>query len=453
MVRRVSPILIVTIFAVLFLVRSGGERLTDPFGESHDGFNAAVWSIGARSFREDPLKSRLGALSPNGRYAHHPPLIYPVTALSQALFKNPELAARLPVVASTIAAAFLLLGLLIELGVNRIPAALCVVFGLSVPMVFTYGNMLDTTMLALGPAAGYLWVWQRSINGRANSGWVGLLAALVCIGSWIGVVLVGSSALVSAVLWRRKALSPKVVVAIGVGAVTGLGMTWAWLLWANGSVEPVLNSFREEGINLAEQTTLVSWIELQGHRLIELFLVTAVTAPAKILAGLAVRRFRPVQVILVATVTLYSVVFFSGAYIHDYWNYWAVLPLTVGAAALWTFLATRGRWAAGLAAAVAALSVVSSIMYHPPSEIARQMGLPVGQALSSAHWPAHQKVAYVALWDDELDPELNFYSERKQEVFKGDLVSPGEIIYIRDECGPRLEPVESFTNAARPQPC
>lgn len=55
----------------------GSRTISAPFGESHDGRNAWVWSSGSLSLRMDgPVTSRLGTRSPvTGVYVNHPPLI------------------------------------------------------------------------------------------------------------------------------------------------------------------------------------------------------------------------------------------------------------------------------------------------------------------------------------------------------------------------------------------
>lgn len=104
-------LLFLAAFSLLFLVRVGGGRLAAPFGDSGDGYNGATWSGGSRALRDDPVASRLGARSPEEpygfvTYAHHPPLIYLVTASAQAITpSHPELAARLLAASSTLVSA------------------------------------------------------------------------------------------------------------------------------------------------------------------------------------------------------------------------------------------------------------------------------------------------------------------------------------------------------------
>ena len=99
-----------------------------------------------------------GATAGDYRYADHPPAIYSATALAQWLVPDDELGARLLVFVASILAAVILFLLLCELGLAPVLAAASVGIGLSVPMFLTYGTMLDTLMLGLPFAAGYLLV-------------------------------------------------------------------------------------------------------------------------------------------------------------------------------------------------------------------------------------------------------------------------------------------------------
>ena len=45
--------------------------------------------------------------------------------------------------------------------------------------------------------------------------------------------------------------------------------------------------------------------------------------------GLWQRTFRPIVAVSLGTVVLYALAFRQGSSIHDYWNYWLLLPLAL----------------------------------------------------------------------------------------------------------------------------
>src|SRR5215218_4401549 len=82
---------ILLVFCAAFTVKAA-TGLNAPFGflpigSSVDAYNGATWSTGARALRESgPIDSKFGAVwsgaARDYRYADHPPMIYPATAMA-----------------------------------------------------------------------------------------------------------------------------------------------------------------------------------------------------------------------------------------------------------------------------------------------------------------------------------------------------------------------------------
>ena len=450
-VPRWGGLLLLAALTVLFLVRVGGGRLAAPFGDSGDGYNGATWSSGSRALRDDPIASRLGARSPEepygfATYAHHPPLIYLVTAGAQAINpSHPELTARVLAASSTLVSAFLMFGVLLQLGARASIAVWGVVLGYCLPMLFTFGTMLDTTILAMAPAAGYLLVWVRSLRGVGRAPLVGVLAAVLCLGSWPGVILaVATGALTT--FGSRSETSRATARAIAWGAGVGLALTWSWLLWANGSLDVVFEFGKlrvagdESGV---ETATLPDSIVRQARHLMALLGVAAIFALPAFAAAIRMARYRMVEAALLVTVGLYALVFFSGAASHAHWNYWLMLPLTVGFAALGETVASRPAGLVIAGAVVGTISIVFSLVYHSNEEVVLRRGINVGRALASATWPDDQLRAYASERYSSFPP-LTDYSGRPSALVDETSADPRHLVLFDSRCGVVLDTVAAY---------
>jgi hypothetical protein len=452
--RRLPPrwvgLLFLAAFSVLFLVRVGGGRLAAPFGDSGDGYNGATWSSGSRALRDDPVASRLGARSPEqpygfATYAHHPPLIYVVTAGAQVINpSHPELDARLLAASSTMVSAFLMFGVLAQLGVRTSVAVCGVVLGYCVPMLFTFGTMLDTTTLAMAPAAGFLLVWVRALRGAGSARAAGVLAAVLCLGSWEGVILVAVTGVLTT-FGSRTETSRSTAVAIAWGAVVGLALTWGWLLWANGSLDVVLEfgKLRVAGDQSGVETaTLGESIVRQSRHLVALFGIAVVLGPPAFVAAIRMARYRLVETALLVTVGLYSLVFFSGAAYHAHWNYWLLLPLAVGFAAIGEAIASRPGGLLISGAVVGTISIIFSLAYHSNEEVALHRGIGVGRQLASAAWPSDQRLAYASARYSDFPP-LAYYAGRPAAPVP-ETADPRHLVLFESRCGVVLDTVAEY---------
>jgi 4-amino-4-deoxy-L-arabinose transferase-like glycosyltransferase len=362
--RRLGWIILV-VFCAAFALKVGSE-LNAPFGflstgSSVDAYNAATWSTGARALRESgPIDSKFGAVwsgTKGDRYARHPPGIYTATALAQWLVSDDELGARLLVFLASLAAALLLFILLCELDLAPVLAAASVAIGLSVPMFLTFGTMLDTVMLGLPFAAGYLVLWNRSLDDRPRYIALAGAAAAVCLVAWEGVILVAVTMLVMA-LARRDREGLRAIVAAGAGAASAVVVTGLWQVWVYGDLRDVLDqgALRAGGGGF----TFGDYIDSQFVALRETFGIPAmVVLGVGVIVLVASRRFRPVGVAVLAAPVIYAVGFREGSYVHDYWNYWLVITFVVAIGAIASLLEhVRLRSWLPVGCVVAALLVV-----------------------------------------------------------------------------------------------
>jgi hypothetical protein len=158
--RRSCALLV--LLAVLFLTH-GWSTIGAELGDSHDGRNAAVWSLGSKSLREvGPVESRLGTRTAlGGTYANHPPLIYLETTLAEVVGGPARAATRAPAWLGSLATIVLLTILLRDAGLGMVSAAVGVAAVAITPMFLVYGTMLDTPVTSLPFGIGLLLVAQR----------------------------------------------------------------------------------------------------------------------------------------------------------------------------------------------------------------------------------------------------------------------------------------------------
>ncbi|MCC6227354.1 MAG: glycosyltransferase family 39 protein [Microthrixaceae bacterium] len=306
---RLAVIAALVVVAMVLLVH------VDPWlgaglGDSHDGYNAAVWSFGARGGADDPIAGRLGGIRADGTpYAHHPPLLVwtliPVTALAG----DSAFALRLvPLVASLVAVA-ILAALLRDSGLGRRAVVGGVLLAGTSPMLLTYGALVDTPVFGLPFALGAVWAAQRAWQrrpppapvavlvgvGAALAGWQALLAA--AIAAAVGAVRVGAG--------RRGEMLP-----LASGVVAGVAVDLLWIWWVMGGLADLL----EVGGTRTQMNT-AHWLEHQAEFAWDLF--------GPLLLG-----------VWVAVVVGYAVLFRHGSYIHSYWNFYGVALVGIAAAVI-----------------------------------------------------------------------------------------------------------------------
>ena len=401
---RRSVALVILVIA-LFLAQ-GWTAIGAELGDSHDGRNAAVWSMGSESLREvGPVASRLGTRTElGGTYANHPPLIYLETALAEVVGGPARAATRAPAWLGSLATIVLLTVMLRDAGLRIVSAAVGVTAVAITPMFLVYGTMLDTPVTSLPFGVSLLLVAQRLHLGRRVhplvaftlavlaplSGWQSLILAAL-VGAWAGLGLV-----------RGARQRPPRLALVG-GALTGFVALAVWMLWAfDGSVDTLVQQFL---FRTGQSTIEVGYWELLQLQLVAVHamfgLVLVAVAAAGLLLALRGHRFRALAGATLLVTLPYPVLFPVGAVIHDYWNYWFLLPLSVGIAVGFDLVleATAGRpmveRAAPLMAGLMAVSAtVAMSLSPPPPEQMIVDGVAAGEVLVDARFPADQEEAW-----------------------------------------------------------
>jgi 4-amino-4-deoxy-L-arabinose transferase-like glycosyltransferase len=323
-----------------------------------DSYNDAVFSLGGRALLDrGPVAAKLGAdFGAGDLYADHPPLVYVATAASQAVVGDRAAAAPILAFAASIAAALLLYVLLRELGLHAVTAAVTVAVGLSIPLFLDYGTMLDTLMLGLPFAVAYLLVWQRSMDERSGPAALAAAAAAVALVAWEGAILVVLAMAVTATVRRRAGV--RIVIASGVGLGSALIATVLWVSWVGG-----ISDLFDKGLYRGGQSSDVSvgqyvrdqWQHTRHYFGVAGLVLLAVGACALLIAP----RFRAIGVVALATPVIYALAFREGADLHDYWNYWLLIPMVLGIGALTTL---AGRVVKPVVVAVAVAGATGAII-------------------------------------------------------------------------------------------
>jgi hypothetical protein len=339
--------------AVAFLL-AVAPWATHDFGYSLDGFNGAVWGLGARAAADDPVGSRLGGIQPDGdRYANHPPLTVWSASVGSAVSGDRPVAVRAPAIGASLLALAVLALLLLDAGLRWEAVAAGVALAGTSGMFLTYGAMLDTPVVSLPFGLAALVAAQRVWQGRPPRTALLVLAGVVAVlAGWQAALVAALAAAVCLLAPRPAAAGPsprRGAAVLGAGVAAGAVITVAWIGWVHGSLRPLLD---QAGVRTGSQGTGTdaSWATAMGKHLTDLYGPgpVLVALGAALVAALLVRSgpddatepwwrptgLRPVAAVLVATVVGYTFLFRNGAAVHDYWTYWGVALVGVGVAAV-----------------------------------------------------------------------------------------------------------------------
>jgi hypothetical protein len=333
------PVALIAVFALAFLA-VGHQRLTMPFGDSHDGRNGTQWGLGSRALREEGvLRSHLGAdLVAGGvrvAYTDHPPLIYSETAAAEALAGEHPWATRLPAWLGSLVAVGLCYRLLRRCGVGAPAAAIGTVLGFGCPMFGAYGLMNDPWIVGLPWGLAILLLWQEQRTG-APVRWPAI-AAVALVGaltSWVNVILLALLALIELVA-RARRRRRDVLAPIAIAGAIGIALTVLWVAWAHGgSVNSLLSQAGRRSSGSADHMTPALLVTYLRSYWVDTFTPwqLALAIPVLVAAWLQPRT-RPVFGVALGTVAIWVMAFSDGAAHHDYWAYWLVVPLAIGFAA------------------------------------------------------------------------------------------------------------------------
>ncbi len=314
--------------------------LSEPWGNSEESLNAAIWSLGAKNLLEHGPQASLrgarvdphGGTRGDGVYAHHPPLpVWLATLAAPA----PELGVRL-LGLCCITVSLLLLHRLLRRSFEPGPAVVALAAAAGSVFALRYGRLFTTLTLA---APLYLALCCAVVE-RWRTAWVLPLVAALVLSSWDGV-----AAAAVAVVWLRRP-APAVVFAAALAFV-------AWHLTdAAGGASDLLWQFRWR--SAGDEVTWAQWAWAQVAMLGE------GVGPVSLLALVVVPRahWKTLLLLLVPGVVM-LVVFRQGAVRHAFWGFNLVFPAAFALAAAVT------RWpkvAGALAAAQLAVTLPVAAM-------------------------------------------------------------------------------------------
>ncbi|MDQ1425167.1 MAG: hypothetical protein QOD72_2665, partial [Acidimicrobiaceae bacterium] len=409
---------LVALAGVAFLI--GWHRINGPFGESHDGRNAAVWVYAADGIDAHGLVgSRLGATRASGEvYANHPPLVGVATWVASKVTGRRPVGIRAPAVLGSLASLLLLYLLGRSAGIGRIASALGVAAAGATPMFRVYGAMVDTAMLSLPFGLAMLLAWRRAAAGRPWSPvLVASVTAIALLSGWqvwltVAVVVVG-------LVWQRVCREHRGWLPVSIGAVVGVVAVCSWEWWATGSLANLVDQFTIRSVG----TTHVSWrqwLEAQRSFFGDLFPVALlVLGLGGIVVGLVHRSSRSLIAALVGITVPWVLLLRNGSFIHDYWAYWLTAPLAIGVAVLAhraASLASRAGSprARAVLASVAGLGALAWAVTASPSSAQRRIdqGMVAARLVERAHWQAEQTRAWCVGGNCVFAPWLEFITGR-----------------------------------------
>jgi hypothetical protein len=356
------PLLFICLVPLLFSLRSLG----DPFGQTEEAVNAAIWGLAGRNLLErGPVAARFGAsIVPylgigGGTYAHHPPLAVWLSALTQLLGTWEGWPRLVALVLAGLSLFILCDTLCLFVPQARALLATGVVatstFVLADARMFTTLTLATPLFLVLLRAA--LW---RGLRGRPWR-WTFLAAIVATVfSSWDGVLGAGAVVLYVTLVELRAArrrtpsggpgwarvVAPAVV---GTGALVVL---FAYLVWANGGIGELVTQVRfragMDGSLPSFRVWALGQVGFLGAGLgwLTLALLGGVAAAGlggRLPAGLGL------ALLLAAAPGLGMILIFrNGAHWHGFWGYNLILPAAFAVAHVARAVEPRRRVALAL---------------------------------------------------------------------------------------------------------
>lgn len=310
--------------------------LSEPWGNSEESLNAAIWSLGARNMLEGRGLGTVvlphGGTRGDGVYAHHPPLAVWLSALPVALGGwegGPRLVALLAACVSLV-----LLHRLLRLHFEPRAALTGLAVAAASTFALRYGRLLTTVTLAAP-------LFLAAIL-YARTRWGPVFIALLVLSSWDGVI---AAAIITATFTLSGARSAESKGAhVGESdalrlrpAASAQGERWmfgaafavslafvTWhLLTASGGIGDLVWQFRWR--SSGDDVTWLSWLETQARH------VGEGLGPVSIAALLAAPFLLPQEkrlpfALLLAPGLVMLVLFRQGATRHAFWGYLLILP-------------------------------------------------------------------------------------------------------------------------------
>ena len=374
-VDRAPTVLVVGLVA--FLVVTWARSFGLPLGDSHEGRIMGQFALHVRNFWDlGPSASSFGAAwepFSDVPYTHHPPLLTGIHLMVSTVFGQGlwQLKAVSYLAGLTTVPAFFWVGR--RMGFGPLPVAAATGALVATPFWWIYGRLglgFLPNLLMIGMV---LLVADEVADGATGRGLrrAAVASAAAVAASWQGVFL-------APLLWlwllRRRGLDRTVVV-VGAGMAVGALVVLAWVTQGGGVTELSDHA----GSRVGFDWTVGEFLDRQwtfARRLLPAwYLVLALPA---LVAGLVDARSRFLTGALASMVVVFAVVPADNAWVHDYWNFPALMALFPGFAAL----AERvGCVLSGLRrgvadGAVAVLLVVALVGLSPGATHDRYFGAP-----------------------------------------------------------------------------
>ena len=370
---------------VAFLAVMWARSFGLPLGDSHEGRIIGQFALHVRNFWDlGPSASSFGAVwepFSDVPYTHHPPLLTGLhlavsTVFGQGLW---QLKAVSYLAGLATVPAFFWVGRRMGFGPLSVAAATGAL--VATPFWFVYGRLglgFLPNLLMVGMVLFVADQVDDQVADGATDGATGrglrraaVASAAAVAASWQGVFL-------APLLWlwllRRRGLDRTVVV-VGAGMAVGALAVLVWVTQGAGVAELSDHA----GTRVGFDWTVGEFLERQwtfARRLLPAwYLVLAVPA---LVAGLADARSRFLTGALTSMVVVFAVVPADNAWVHDYWNFPALMALFPGFAALAERVgaALSGLRRGVVDGAVAVLLAVALVGLSPGATHDRYFGAP-----------------------------------------------------------------------------
>lgn len=312
---------------VLVVAGSWAPSLVAPLGDNHEGRVDARFALQVDNLSAEGLTGSgwISSMEPYaGRYANHPPGPNVAQAAIAAVAGHGATQVRLfPYLAGLLtlpAAAWLLRAL----GCSRAATVAAVALLAGTPLFWCFGRLLwDVPLLFAAPAA-ILTVRSRRPRNLAAAA---LLVLATVLMSWIGAATAAAFVLVRSIADRGERDRPALAALAGAG-VLGAGLAGAWFLAATSTTRMTDQlEFRTSGGSF----TTGEFVARQVDGLLTLVPMWSLLLAllGSWVAWRARGRARLVLAVSTALGVLFVVALPNGSYIHDYWIYPLLVPVTI----------------------------------------------------------------------------------------------------------------------------
>jgi 4-amino-4-deoxy-L-arabinose transferase-like glycosyltransferase len=426
-----ASVLLVALLAVAALVLT--YQLSEAWVGKHEGWNGAVYSNAARNHLLYGLSATKLGVVLNGDpsepaefifYTNHPPLLPLALAAAHAVLGMNEGAARLVSVAFSLAALLLVYLIGAEARSRTFGLASAAIMTV-MPMHAFYGRMVDHETLTLAFTLGAVYAYQRWRRAGA-SGWLATSLVALALGMASGWPAFYMAGILPAhhFIAARGTRRDRRVLLYPVLAIAAFALFLAHVQWmrpALGLRELISQFLLRTSAGTADFTeggarvfTWPGFLQLWAVRAFRLF-----TLPVLALAAFelwdAARRPRDLAVgsrgialALLAFGVIHLLLFRQGAWIHEYWGYYLIVPVAMLAAA---GLLTIGG---GRVAPRLGLLVAATILGAGIPRIVAMYGVTDEHVMTQARLiAAHARPREVVSTNESfLKPQVVYYARR-----------------------------------------